>query len=35
MTEDKYLYNAANQILGEDKVMTLNMMIEEQYSEVN
>ncbi|MBC2460257.1 MULTISPECIES: PIN domain-containing protein [Clostridium] len=35
VTEDKYLYNAANQILGEDKVMTLNMMIEEQYSEVN
>lgn len=35
VTEDKYLYNAANQILGEDKVMTLNMMIDDQYSEVN
>lgn len=28
VTEDKYLFNAANYILGKDRVMTLKMLIE-------
>lgn len=28
VTEDKYLFNAANNILGEDKVMTLKMLVD-------
>lgn len=28
VTEDKYLFNAARHILGNDRIMTLNMLIE-------
>ncbi|MDF2881391.1 MAG: hypothetical protein K0R54_1948 [Clostridiaceae bacterium] len=30
VTEDKYLFNAANQILGNDRVMTLKMLVENE-----
>lgn len=30
VTEDKYLFNAANQILGKDRVMTLKMLVENE-----
>jgi len=28
VTEDKYLFNTANYILGKDRVMNLNMLVE-------